>query len=238
MCDQICRRGRCAFSWLQVFAGCYICAKCCLSGLRGAEWAHVAASCLECFRAAVVRAVYAHLFPSLMPFFVLLRAREVLILPSMRDGVGSEVLGSWLYFRYVVNWIFDVLQFCGRCIGHGLLHPLSCLLFTLGSFAEGCLLRLAIRSRAIVLLLSRTFGWFVMGKLSWSVHGLHGLLHCLRSAGANLSYRWVSQHVPSCISREMCCAQPTCAHNLAGTTSEVFLSSAWVCLLPFRAGLD
>ena len=43
-----------------------------------------------------------------------------------------------------------------------------------------------------------------MCKPFWSVHGLHGL----REHRVNRSYRQVSQHIPSSISREKSCALP------------------------------
>ena len=46
----------------------------------------------------------------------------------------------------------------------------------------------------------RTFGWFVMCKPLWSVHGLHrlqGFVFCseLQERQVNITYRWVSHHI-------------------------------------------
>ena len=74
----------------------------------------------------------------------------------------------------------------------------------------------------------------------------------LQGPRVKVTDRWVSQHVPSCISRGICCALVvTCAQGLAGPTLEgkdkstgflfwvsILLWSVWVCWLLLRAGLE
>ena len=44
----------------------------------------------------------------------------------------------------------------------------------------------------------------------------------LQGHGANLTYRWITQHTPGCLwlAKGLCCAVPTCLQGLAGPTPE------------------
>ena len=91
------------------------------------------------------------------------------------------------------------------------------------------------RIRAVAIL-QRTFCWFVMCKPFWSVHGLtRSTRLCtaseLQRPRVSLTYRWTTQHIPSCKSRGMCWALPTCVHGLARPTHERERQVHWVSFL-------
>ena len=85
----------------------------------------------------------------------------------------------------------------------------------------------------------QAFGWFVMCKPFWSVHGLHGLLgFALTSScsGLGLNFRPDGNY----LSRDMYCALPTFAWGLAGQLMKFFSCQCGFGFFTFacRSGLS